>query len=76
MDGFYAGTKNDMFRFRDKLRNIKEIIKKNKIEIEINGKKYPIIGKVGMYHITVDITGSDIKEGDIIETYENVLINK
>lgn len=73
MDGFYAGTKNDMFRFRDKLRNIKEIIKKNKIEIEINGKKYPIIGKIGMYHITVDITGSDIKEGDYVYLNVNIM---
>ena len=35
------------------------------MKAEINGKKYKIIGKLGMYHAVIDITGnSNIKVGD------------
>ena len=67
-DGFHMSLKNDMFRFVDKLRDLKHQIinltKKEQIIVEINKNKYPVIGKVGMYHITVDITNSDVKIGD------------
>lgn len=68
MDGFNISLKNDMFRFVDKLRNlshsIKRFLKKETLRVTINNKKYNVIGKVGMYHMAIDITGSDIKIND------------
>lgn len=64
MDGFNIQTGTDMFRTVDKLRylsnNLKSLFKKQKLFVEIKGKKYAIIGRVGTYHVTVDITNSDI----------------
>ena len=69
-DGFNMTIKNDMFRFVDRLRELKHAIfnlfKNRKILVEIEKKEYPIIGKIGMYHIIVDITGSDVKIGDSV----------
>ena len=53
-----------MFRYVDRLRDVKRALLKKKLEVVINNKRYPVIGKIGMYHITIDITGSDIKIGD------------
>lgn len=64
MDGYNLGTKTDMFRYVDRLRDVKRALLKKKLEVVINNKRYPVIGKIGMYHITIDITGSDIKIGD------------
>ena len=70
MDGFNISLKNDMFRFVDNLRNLKHSInrflKKDNLKVTINNKKYNVIGKVGMYHLAIDITGSDIKIGDFV----------
>ena len=32
--------------------------------IKINNKEYNIIGRLGMYHITIDVTNSNVKIGD------------
>lgn len=69
-DGFNVKVYPDMFRPIDKLRylanSIKDFFRKNSLKAKINGKTYKIIGRLGMYHITLDITGSDIKVGDEI----------
>ena len=68
-DGYSITIKEDRLRTVDKLRNLKHqltsLLKKQTLKITINDKKYDIIGKVGMYHVTVDITGSNIKCGDV-----------
>ena len=70
MDGYNISIKNDMFRFVDKLRNLshslKRFLKKESFKVNINNKNYNIIGKVGMYHIAIDITGSDVKINDLV----------
>ena len=68
-DGFNVTIKNDMFRFFDKLRDLKHaivnLVKKQGYEVIINNKTYPVIGKIGMFHIIVDITNSsDVTIGD------------
>lgn len=79
-DGFHVSVKNDTFKFVDKLRILKNSFEKffidDKIYVEIKNRKYAVIGKVGMNHITVDITNSDISIGDIVKLkISPILIN-
>ena len=60
-----------MFRAIDKLRyfirEFKNLFKKENLSVEINDKKYDVVGRLGMYHIAVDITGSDIDINDEVK---------
>ena len=68
MDGVNIQTGRDMFRMVDKIRyivrDIKDALKKQTLYVKINGTKCPILGRIGTYHVTVDITGKDINIGD------------
>jgi len=70
MDGYNITMDSDMFRFVDKLRglshSIKSFLKKTNLRVTINDKKYNVIGKVGMYHLAIDITDSNIKVNDFV----------
>lgn len=71
-DGFHVKVFPDMFRFRDKVRylvnNLKSFLKKEVLTVKINKKTYPIIGRLGMYHITIDITDQDdVHIGDEVQ---------
>lgn len=67
-DGVNIGVEKDMFRFVDKIRyivnDIKDLLKKKQLFVKINGQICPILGRVGTYHITVDITGKNINIDD------------
>lgn len=67
-DGYNVNVERDMFRKRDKLRyiirDIKDSIKDKNLYVTINGEKCRVLGRIGMYHITVDITGKNIKIND------------
>ena len=72
MDGFNKEVKRDNFMFSNNivaiLMEIKKLFKDNRLEVKIAGKTYKIIGRLGMYHSIIDITGSeDIKPGEIVE---------
>ena len=45
-----------------------------KIYVEINGKSYKLLGRVGMYNIVVDVTGSNVKVGDTVKLNINPLL--
>lgn len=66
-DGYGVQKSNDVFRFIDVLRYMFADFKmlNKKIYVEINGKKYPIIGRISMHNIVVDVTGADVAVGDI-----------
>ena len=70
-DGFNVNKQNDTFKFVDKLRILKnaifDVFKDNRIYVLINDTKYPVIGKVGMNHITVDVTGGNVKIDDEVK---------
>lgn len=83
MDGLNRKNLRDSFSFKDNILSIlieiKKLFKDNSLKATINGKKYSIIGRLGMYHAIIDITGSDIKENDEVildiaplQTNENV----
>ena len=67
-DGFNVKADKDMFRFIDKLRytltEFKNIFRKQQLYVRINDKRCPILGRVGMFHVTVDITDKDVKIND------------
>lgn len=67
-DGYNVSVQRDMFRNRDKLRyiirDIKDYFKKQELYVEINGEKCKVLGRIGMYHVTVDITGKNINLKD------------
>lgn len=67
-DGFNVAVDRDMFRKRDKLRyivrDIKNAFRKQQIYVRINGQRCPVLGRLGMFHVTVDITNKDFKIND------------
>lgn len=75
IQGFNLNRQQDMFRFLDKLRMLKQdmvsLFKKQKLTVKINDKKYNIVGRLGMYHMAIDVTGSDIKLNDKVSLSVN-----
>ena len=67
-DGFNVKVDKDMFRTIDKLRyivrDIKDAFKKQQIYVTINGEKCKVLGRLGMFHVSVDITGKNIDIND------------
>ena len=67
-DGFCMQVNENANRLIDRIRNFasstKKIIKKQEIFVEINQKPCKVLGQVGMYHSTIDITNIDAKVGD------------
>ena len=67
-DGFNVKVDKDMFRPIDKLRyivrDIKDAFKKQEIYVTINGEKCKVLGRLGMFHVSVDITDKNVKVND------------
>lgn len=67
--GFNVRVFQVTFKLKDKLRfaynDFKRIFNdKRKLTVEINGKKYNVIGRIAMSHVMVDITDSDVRIND------------
>ncbi len=77
-DGYGVQKSNDVFRFKDILRYMFADFKmwKKKIWVEINGKKYPVIGRISMHNIVVDVTDADVKVGDMATLECNPILIK
>lgn len=67
-DGVNIQAGKDMLRVIDKIRyianDIKSLLKKQQLFVKINNQNCAILGRIGTYHITVDITGKDVKIND------------
>lgn len=71
-DGYNVREQRDMFRKIDKIRyivrDIKDSFKNKTLYVNIihnnENRKCKILGRVGMYHVSVDITDTDIEIGD------------
>ena len=76
MDGFNIETGRDMFRTVDKLRyvirDIKDAFKDKNIYVNINNQRCRVLGIVGTYHITVDITGKNVNINDEVIFNTNI----
>ena len=68
MLGFNVKAEDDLFRVIDKLRfiknDIKNLFKKGALYVKINNENYKVLGRVGAYHIIIDITDKQVKIGD------------
>ncbi len=81
MDGFGVIKANDTFRFLDCVRyainDMLSLIKDKKVYARINGKKCPILGRVSMFNVVVDITDITAYTGDKVSFEINpILIDK
>ena len=82
--GWYHGfaTENgcDLFRVRECLRgilqNLKRIFFRKTLTVQIGERSYPVIGRVGMVHTTVDVSDGDVKVGDKAIIQINPLVQK
>ncbi len=77
IDGFGMEKRRDSFRLRDTLRQIwhdaKPIFGDNNMYCLINGKNLPLVSRIGLTNIFVDVTGTDCKAGDIASFEVNPL---
>jgi len=74
-DGVNVKVDKDMFRHIDKVRyivnDIKNLFKKQNLYVKINGENCKILGRIGMCHVAIDITGKDINLNDEAEISVN-----
>lgn len=76
-DGFGVMKSRDTYRFRDVLRymwgDFKDIFKDKRVFCLINGKKVPILGRIGLTNIVVDVTRIECSIGDKVVLESNPL---
>ncbi len=67
-DGFSVEKKKDLYRFRDLVRyligEIKNFMGRGTITVGVGGKEARVLGHVGLCHVSLDVTGMDVKLGD------------
>ena len=79
--GYEAGIgvtgPKDSVRFIDKMRNIKSALSKffsdGRMYVEVNDKKCPVLGRIGMKNTIIDVTDIDAKVGDTVKFETNIL---
>ncbi len=63
------------FTFSNFIKNLfRRISSVPVLNVWINGKKSPVIGRVGVSHMTIDVTENMVKEGDIVKVQVNPLL--
>lgn len=68
-DGFSVEKKHDLYRARDVVRygvgELKNgLTRRGDIYITINGQRARVLGHVGLCHVSADVTGLDVHNGD------------
>ena len=78
--GFGVEYGRDLFRLRDSIRSALSLLlgslRGKCYTVTIKGKTYPVRGHIGMLHTAVDVTGSDVRQGDIARLEINPLMQK
>lgn len=64
-DGFGLTKEKEIADFHSVLSQLKRYLKKQQMYVKINERMYSVIGEIGLSHTAVDITGSDVKVGDL-----------
>ena len=61
MDGFNLGHKRDDFSFKNNVAavfmEIKKLFKDNSLKVNVDGHECKVLGRLGMYHAIIDVTG-------------------
>ena len=75
-DGFGTEKSKDIFNLSSVIRYMIGDFKllNKKLYVEINNKKIPILGRVGMHNIVVDLTGTNIKIDDKVKCETNPIL--
>ena len=73
-DGFGLGKEKELYDFKYVLSIFKAFLKKKQMYVKINGEMHYVIGGIGLSHTAVDITGTDIKPGDLATVDINPLM--
>ena len=75
-DGVNVKNGNDMLRTIDKIRylvgDFKSLFKKQAIFVKIKNQRCKVLGRIGTYHVTVDITDKNVKIGDEVIFNTNI----
>lgn len=78
MDGFGVIKENDTYRFFDCLRyvyhDLMSVFRDKKTYVDINEKKCPVLGRISMFNIVVDITGMNVYTGDTVKAQCNPVL--
>ncbi len=74
-NGLQVSCKEDRSRaadcIRGGLRELKNLLKRPRVCVNISGRSCPIVGAIGSLHCAVDVTGVDCKVGQIVELAVN-----
>lgn len=66
-NGFAPERENDLFRFRDRVRNfihaLRDLFRKRAILVSVDGQKCRVLGHIGMVHAAIDVTGVSCELG-------------
>ena len=75
--GFNVSCAPDQSRRRDNFRSalssLKGVLRPRRVSVEVNGKKCPLVGAIGMLHCAVDVSKVDCKPGDPVVMQLNPL---
>ncbi|MBE7029832.1 MAG: alanine racemase [Ruminococcaceae bacterium] len=65
-DGYGVEKSRDTFRLMDVLRYCYHDVRAfgSRLSVTVCGKRVPVIGRVSMYNVVLDVTGLDVKPGD------------
>lgn len=77
VDGFGMTKANDMCRPVDKLRYLvhaaKDLFRNTQVYGQLNGKRVPLAGRIGLTNVVFDVTGVDCRPGDLVTLDVNPL---
>ena len=76
-DGYGLKKRSAQYIFKDVLRSVYHWIwPQKRLSVRINGKDYPVIGRVSMHNMILDVTDSDVLAGDMAYVDMNpILVN-
>lgn len=64
-DGFGLTKEKEIYDFHSVLSTLKKYLTKQQMYMRINGRMFHVIGQIGLSHTALNITGSDVKVGDL-----------
>lgn len=77
-DGLFVEKKRDTFRFRDILRygfhDFKLLFRREKLFCEIQGERVPVVGRVGLCNVVLDVSRLNCDAGDLVSFDTNPLL--